>query len=372
MMLLIAVAAIAGGYQLFAIAVCLLRKRGQGPGVRGQGGPRAAVSILKPVGGLDEGLPEAIASHVALKTVGEFELLCGVRSLEDPAVAVIREFPSVRIVVSTTKTANAKVGVLMDLIAEARYPIIVVNDADIRVDPDYLDRVTAPLSDPQVGLVTCLFRTRGSTFASRFEGLGVMTDFAPSTVVAHSVGVDEFAMGSTMAFRRADLDRITSETASATLRGFAAVADYVADDYQVGHRIHALGLKCVLSDVVVETGLGGSWAEAWLHQVRWARTVRVSKPGGYVGLPITYATLWAAVALALGAWQIALALLVVRMMMAIVSGWFVLRGRDVLRLWWAIPLRDLYSVAVWCAGLFGNTVIWRGRRLKLNREGRIE
>ncbi len=110
----------------------------------------------------------------------------------------------------------------------------------------------------------------------------------------------------------------------------------------------------------------------WRHQVRWARTIRVSKSGGYVGLPITYATLWAVVALALGAWQIALALLAVRMMMAIESGWFVMRSRDVLRLWWAIPLRDLYSVAVWCAGLFGNTVIWRGRRLKLNREGRIE
>jgi ceramide glucosyltransferase len=94
------------------------------------------------------------------------------------------------------------------------------------------------------------------------------------------VGVDEFAMGSTMAFRRADLDRITSKTASSTLRGFAAIADYVADDYQLGHRLHGLGLKCVLSDVIVETRLGGEWGDVWAHQVRWARTIRVSKFAG--------------------------------------------------------------------------------------------
>jgi ceramide glucosyltransferase len=369
MTLLIAVAAIAGGYQLFATIVCALR-RGQEPGGMGRGKQGTAVSILKPVAGLDEGLRDAIASHVAMKTASEFELLCGVKTLDDPAVAVIREFPSVRVIVCTTKTANAKVGVLMDLVAEARHPVIVVNDADIRVEPDYLDRVTEPLHDPQVGLVTCLFRTKGSTFASRFEGLGVVTDFAPSALVARAVGVDEFAMGSTMAFRRTELDRIG---------GFAAIADYVADDYQLGHRIHALGLRCVLSDVVVETGLGGSpsegrskqWAEAWTHQVRWARTVRVSKPGGYLGLPVTFATLWAVVALAFGQWEIALVLLGARMLMAIASGWFVLRSTDVLRLWWAIPLRDLYMVAVWSVGLFGNTVMWRGRKLRLDREGRI-
>jgi ceramide glucosyltransferase len=364
----IAVAAIAGGYQLFTALVCVLRRGRRAD--RGQEKQGPAVSILKPIGGLDDGLREAIASHVAMKTTREFELLCGVTSLDDPAVNVISEFPSVRIVVTSTKTANAKVGVLMDLVAEVRHPIIIVNDADIRVDPDYLDRVTAPLSDPRVGLVTCLFRTNGSTFASRFEGLGVMTDFAPSALMARTVGVDEFAMGSTMAFRRTELERIG---------GFAAIADYVADDYQVGHRIHALGLKCVLSDAVVETGLGGppsegrlkQWSDAWAHQVRWARTVRVSKPGGYLGLPVTYATPWAVVALAFGQWQIALGLLAARMLMAIAAGWFVLRSSDVLRLWWAIPLRDLYMVAVWVAGLFGNTVIWRGRKLKLNREGRI-
>jgi ceramide glucosyltransferase len=374
-MLLIAMAAIAGAYQVVAMIACL-RRRSQEPGVRSQ---NQSVSILKPIGGgLHEGLREAIASHAALQ--GEYELLCGVSSLDDPAVAMIREFSRelshIRVIECRTQTPNGKVGVLMDLVAEARYPILIVNDADIRVEPDYLSRVTAPLHDPRVGLVTCLYRvtpdhTTGATFAARFEGLGVSTDFAPSALVARMVGVDEFAMGSTMAFRRADLERITSETASSTLRGFAAIGDYLADDYQLGHKIHALGLKCVLSDVIVETRLSGGWSGIWQHQLRWARTIRVSKFGGYLGIPITNATLWAVVAAAAGEWRIALALMVARLLMAIESGWFVMRSRDVLRLWWAIPLRDLFAAAVWCAGLFGNSVMWRGRRLKLDREGRI-
>jgi ceramide glucosyltransferase len=386
--LLIAGAAIAGAYQVVAIIACL-RQRSQSEAhakcAKSEGrSQNQGISILKPIRGLDDGLREAIASHAALE--GEYELLCGVSSLDDPAVAVIREFSressNIRVIECHTQTPNRKVGVLMDLAAEARYPILIVNDADVRVEPDYLSRVTAPLQDPRVGMVTCLYRvtipkspgvdhTTGSTFAARFEGLGVSTDFAPSALVARMVGVDEFAMGSTMAFRRADLERITSETASSTLRGFAAIADYLADDYQLGHRIHALGLKCVLSDVIVETSLGGSWRQIWQHQLRWARTIRVSKFGGYLGIPITNATLWAVIAAAAGEWRIALALIVARMLMAMEAGWLVMGSRDVLRLWWAIPLRDLFAAAVWCAGLFGNSVMWRGRRLRLDREGRI-
>lgn len=353
---LVAMCVAAGAYQVAAILACIARRR-QDTGVRSQNPP---VSVLKPIRGADAGLREAIASHAALH--GDYELLCGVASLDDPAVAVLREFPGVQIVECTSKTPNQKAGVLMDLVAAAKSPTLIVNDADIRVDPDYLGRVTAPLADPRVGLVTCLYRPIGTTFAARLEGIGVSTDFAPSALVARMVGVDEFAMGSTMAFRRTDLEKIG---------GFAAIADYLADDYQLGHRLHALGLKCVLSDVIVETHLGGSWRDVWHHQLRWARTIRVSKFAGYLGLPVTYATLWAVIAAAFGRFEIALALLIVRMLMAIESGWFVMRSRDVARLWWAIPLRDLFGVAVWLAGLFGNSVVWRGRTLTLDREGRI-
>jgi len=354
--ILLALAAIIAAYQILAILACAFR--GRPKSVTKSLGP---ISVLKPVRGVDPGFREAIRSHTVLG--GDYEFLCGVSQPNDPALPVLREFSRVRVVNSDTIAANAKVGVLIDLVAAARYPILVVNDADIRVAPDYLTRVTAPLADPHVGLVTCLYRPVGDTFAARFEGLGVATDFAPSALVARLLGVDEFAMGSTLAFRREDLDRIG---------GFAAVADYLADDYQVGRRIHALGLKCVLSDVVVETHLGGGWRQVWQHQVRWARTIRVSRFGGYLGLPATNATLWAVVAAAWGRVDLGIALLVIRLTMAFASGWGVLRSRDVLYLWWLVPARDLFGFAVWVAGLFGDSVVWRGQRLRLDRDGRIQ
>jgi ceramide glucosyltransferase len=350
------IAAVAGAYQLFTLVACLAFR--MVPGTRGQA--PAGISILKPVYGTDSALRAAIESHTRLE--GEYELLCGVRE-GDPAVAVIAEFPRARLVPCTTVTPNRKVGSLIDLARAARYPILVVNDADIRVDPDYLARVTEPLSDPSVGLVTCMFRPEGDTPAARFEALGVATDLVPSMIVARALGVKDFASGATMAFRRADLDRIG---------GFEAIADYLADDYQLGHRIHSLGLKCVLSHAIVSTHLGGGWSDIWSHQVRWARTVRVSKFWGYVGLPLAFATVWALALAIAGHWGWALALLATRMAMATAGGWVLLRSPDVLRMWVLIPFRDLLTAAAWLAGLFGKSVLWRGHRLQLDRDGRIQ
>ncbi|MEO8100245.1 MAG: glycosyltransferase [Acidobacteriota bacterium] len=354
-MILEIICAVAAAYQIFAIVACVAFKRQRSIA----GSASVPVSILKPVHGVEPSMREAIASHAALE--GEYEFLCGVRE-GDPAAQVIAEFPKARIVPARTQTPNGKVGVLVDLAREAQYRVLIVNDADIRVAADYISRVTAPLTDPSVGLVTCLYRAEGSTFAARFEGLGIATDFAPSTLVARLVGVDEFAMGSTMAFRRTTLDRIG---------GFEAIADYLADDYQLGQRVHSLGLKCVLSDMIVTTHLGGTWLDVWQHQVRWARTIRVSNFWGYLGLPITFATLWAVVAACGGHPALALFLLDLRIVMAIVAGWAVLKSRDTWVLWPLIPIRDLFGAAVWLAGLLGKTVLWRGRRLKLDRSGRI-
>ncbi len=331
-------------YQLFAIVACFVRPKQAA-------GSRLLATVLKPIAGATEQIKEAVRSHK------NAEVLCGVTNPCD--AEYLREF---RTVFCATRFPNAKVGVLHDLAAAATTEILIINDADIRVPADYVKRVTAPLTDPQVGLVTCLYRPIGDTFPARFEGLGVSTDFAPSTLVARMVGVDEFALGSTMAIRRSDLERIG---------GFAAIGDYLADDYQLGHRIHALGLKCILSDVIVETHLGGNWRDVWNHQLRWARTIRVSKPWGYLGLPVTFATFWAVLLAIFGDYNQAVILLAARMAMAIASGWFVLKSRDVISLVWAIPFRDLFNVAIWCFGSFGHTVIWRGRRLQLDRSGRI-
>jgi ceramide glucosyltransferase len=318
--------------------------------------------------GKDAGFYEAIRTH-ARQQYPAFEILFGIRSLDDPARAeverLMREFPSsnIRVVMCMTVTPNRKVGSLIDLAREARHPILIVNDSDISVPAGYIRDVTAPLSDPGVGMVTCLYRAEARDWSSRFEALAITTDFAPSTLVAQMFGVADFGLGSTMAFRRSDLERIG---------GFQAIADYIADDYQLGHKIHALGLRNMISEVVVSTRMAsGSWLGAWRHQVRWARTIRLSGGAGYVGLPITYATLWVLLAAVLGFWWIALALLVVRLMMAMVCGWVMLGSADVWKYCYAIPLRDLGGVAVWAAGLFGHTVVWRDQRLQLDAQGRI-
>jgi len=171
-----AICAIAAAYQLFAIIACLrFRNSRQGP-FRKMGATGQPVSVLKPVQGLDPALRAAIESHSNLH--GEYEFLCGVRSLDDPAVALLREFPRARVIECTTETPNGKVGVMMDLVRAARYAVLVINDADIRVEPDYLERVTAPLADPRIGLVTCLYRAEGSTFAARTKWKMVSARFS--------------------------------------------------------------------------------------------------------------------------------------------------------------------------------------------------
>ncbi len=193
----------------------------------------------------------------------------------------------------------------MDLAKEARNAILIVNDSDISVPAGYLADVTAPLQDPGIGLVTCLYRAETYDWPSRFESLAIATDFAPSTLVAPLFGVSEFGLGSTLAFRKSDLDAIG---------GFASVAGYLADDYQLGARLHSLGRRNILSHVVVSTRLSAaSWRAAWRHQLRWARTIRLSRGAGYAGLPITFATLWAAVAAICGLWWTAAALMLIRL-----------------------------------------------------------
>jgi ceramide glucosyltransferase len=333
-----AIAAIAGGYQIVAI-IAALRLRGW----RTEAASFApGVSILKPVRAGDDPPEDAIRANREQDYPGEFEVLCGSAA--------------------STPAPNRKVGVLAELERRARFPVVLIADADIRVPRDYLRRVVAPLADPKVGLVTCAYRATAGSAAGRFEALGVSTDFTPSAFVAPFVGIDEFALGATICVRRADLERIG---------GIASAGDYIADDYILGCRIHDLGLKCVLSDVIVETNLGRpKWREVWKHQLRWARTIRLSH-GAYAGLPVSHAGTWALVAALSGRWWVAGLLLALRLLMAVTAGWFVARDREVLRLWWLVPVRDWFASAVWLAGMFGNTVEWGGEKLTLDREGRI-
>lgn len=360
----LAAAAIPAAYQFIAIAACLKRLTFR----QADTNFTPPVSILKPIRGADPSFFSAIQSQADLD-YPNYEILFGVRDDNDPALPHIRrlqrEFPlrQIRIIKTSTDALNGKVGSLIDLERAAQYDVLVISDADIQVPPSYLRKVIAPLEDPVNGLVTCLYRAHAHTVAGRFEAIGVETDFAPSALVAPLVGVNEFAFGSTIAVRRADLARAG---------GFAAIADYIADDYQIGKRIHALGLRCVLGEPKVDTYLcAANFTEAWRHQVRWARTIRVSRTGGFIGLFVTFATFWALLLLLAGESQLALTLMALRMATAAIAGIAVMRSAQSARWILLVPLRDLWSVLIWIAGLWPGPVEWRGRNLRLSSDGRI-
>ncbi|MBC7927810.1 MAG: bacteriohopanetetrol glucosamine biosynthesis glycosyltransferase HpnI [Bryobacteraceae bacterium] len=352
----------AAAYQMTALRACLRQLTLTDPWAV----HRPRVSILKPVRGADEGFYEAIRTHAQID-YPDFEILFGVREKDDAARDCVErlqgEYPAVNIgiVDCYTDAPNAKVGSLIDLERAASSEYLVINDSDISVPRDYLYRLVTALDQPGVGLITCLYRATGRTLASRFEALGISTDFAPSALVAPFVGVKEFGLGSTLALKAVTLKRVG---------GFAAVGDYIADDYHLGKRISDAGLTVEMSRMVVSTGLNGSWSDVWEHQVRWSRTIRVSR-SGYFGIPVTNATLWAIVAGLAGYWFLAVPLLLLRLVMGVVAGRMVLRDGLTKTLWWCMPLRDLLGFAVWIAGSFGDTVRWKDQRLHLGRKGRI-
>jgi len=333
------------------------------------------VSILKPLKGIDPEIYDSFCSH-CVQDYAEYEIVFGVSDPDDPAVASVeqlqREFPDrqVRLVVCPKLLgANVKVSNLAQMLPLARHEHLVVNDSDIRVERDYLQRVVAPLSDAKVGMVTCLYRgVAASTFGSRLEALGISTDLFAGVLAARQLeGGIRFGLGSTLAFRRADLARAG---------GFESLLDYLADDYELGKRIADLGLDVVLSDAGVETHLPAYDLPGFiLHQLRWARGVRDSRAGGYVGLLFTFGLFWSFLALVLSqgaAWVWALfgVTLFLRLAVALAVGKAVLGDGELLKNLWMLPLRDFIAVGVWIASFAGHTVSWRGDQFTL-KDGRL-
>ena len=359
------------------------------------------VSILKSLKGLDPAMLDAFRSHCRQTYTGDYELLFGVSSLDDPAVsAVIRlqlEFPahSIQLVHCPQNLGtNGKVSTLIQLATHARHPYLLINDSDITVSPRYLERVMAhfapsPVSDiPQgapgpshlgtgesirlphpVGLVTALYRGRAHvTLPSRLEALGIATDFQAGVLLSKMIeGGLHYGLGSTLAVSRQALEKIG---------GLTPLVDYLADDYELGARIAKAGFRVALSAEVVETATPPyTWRAFFDHQLRWARTVRDARPGGYIGLVFTHSLAWALLnVVASGISPVSLWLLglsfFLRLTLAMMVGAQVLADHQVLPNLWLLPLRDLVAMGVWVAGFAGNTILWRGQRFTL-KDGRL-
>jgi ceramide glucosyltransferase len=275
----------------------------------------------------------------------------------------------VRLVVASATGANPKVAILRTLADASRYEVLVVSDSDVRVAPDYLRRVVAPLADEGLGMITCPYRgTAPLTLTARLEALYMGVTFLPSVMVARQYLDMRFALGATMALRREDLARAG---------GFAAVADCLADDYQLGAAIAATGKRVALSDYMVSIHLGPTtFREQWDREVRWARCASVSRPLEYPALWFTYSTpLGVILVLVLGSGALAWAPLGVSLLLRWAVGWWVTgyTGEEDLRRWliW-LPLRDMLSALVWLAGAAGRRVVWRGERYVVRADGRME
>jgi len=344
------------------------------------------VSILKSLKGIDPGMIDAFRSHCRQTYTGEFELLFGVSSLADPAVAAVEllrlDFPhrSIRLIECPLRLGtNGKVSTLTQLAEHARFDFLLINDSDITVSPRYLERVMAHFAPPQeepgkashskapvkVGLVTALYRGRAhGTLASRFEALGIATDFQAGVLLSKMIeGGLHYGLGSTLAVSREALDRIG---------GLITLVDYLADDYELGARVDRAGYRVALSAEVVETAIPAyGWRGFADHQLRWSRTVRDSRPWGYVGLIFTHGLGWALLnVLASGLSPVSLWLLglsfFLRLTLAMMVGAEVLGDHQVLPRLWLLPLRDMAALGIWVAGFAGNTIVWRGHRFVLH------
>ena len=341
------------------------------------------VSILKSLKGLDPSMMDAFRSHCRQSYAGEYELLFGVSSLDDPAVEAVRqlvsEFPerAIRLIECPQRLGtNGKVSTLAQLAPHARYEFLLVNDSDITVGLHYLERVMAlfaPLAangvQKPVGLVTALYRGRAhQTLPSRLEALGIATDFQAGVLLSRMIeGGLSYGLGSTLAVSREALDRIG---------GFSPLVDHLADDYELGARVARAGYRVALSAEVVETSIPAyNWRGFWEHQVRWARTVRDASPWGYAGLVFTHGLCWAMLNILasglspLSVWLLGLSFFL-RPALAMMVGAEVLADHQVLPSLWLLPLRDVVAMGVWIAGLAGHSIVWRGERFEL-KDGKL-
>ena len=328
------------------------------------------ISILKPLSGLDLGLESNLRTFFE-QDYPAFEILLAVRKESDPAVQVVsrlqKEYSQVTsrlVFTGEPPYPNAKVFSLEHMLSAASHDLVVMSDSDVRVTPDMLQTIAAEFQDSRLGVATCPYRAvPGASFWSRLEATGMNTDFWGGALVARMLEGMRFAVGPTIAARRAVLKEIG---------GFERLKDYLAEDFVMGKFAAEAGHGVILSSYVIEHHIGSAnFAENVAHRLRWARSTRRSRPAGYIGqlftMPLPLALL--VCALSPGWWPILPLALIVRGAAAYSISERVLQGK---LNWLLLPIEDLMGFCFWLAGFFGNTISWRGRHYRLYGDGRFE
>jgi ceramide glucosyltransferase len=328
------------------------------------------VSILKPLSGLDLDLESNLRTFFE-QDYPSFEILFAVREPHDPAVPVVvklqQEYPNVPsrlLITGEPPYPNAKVFSLDRMLGASAHDLVVMSDSDIRVTPALLRTIAAEFQDPKLGVATCPYRAvAGKSFWSRIEAIGMNTDFLAGILVARMLEGMRFAVGPTIAARRLVLESIG---------GFDRLKDYLAEDFAMGKFAAEAGHGVSLSSYVIEHHIGSSFdfRHNAAHRIRWTRSTRRSRPAGYLGQLFTMPV---PLALMLTAWNpswwpVLPMTLAIRGVAAWTVAELVLRSRPN---WLLLPPEDIAGFCFWIAGFFGNTITWRGRRYRLESDGRF-
>ena len=338
-----------------------------------------AISILKPLKGCDNTTAASLESWLHQNYAGPLQILFGVAEENDPVCEIVRALlaktpaANARLVVCEKLVGtNAKAAKLAQLEKLAQHDLILVCDADVRVPPDFLASFVAPLRDEKTALVNCFDRLANPvTTAMRWEAIAINADFWSQVLQAATLKPLDFALGAAILVRRKSLSEIG---------GVQSLANCLADDYQLGHRIAQNGHRIALCPVVVECwDAPMTWAQVWRHQLRWARTIRVCQPLPYFFSLLSNATfwpgLWLLVSLAVAntfyAPLTALVFVLVRISLAQNLQRRFTPERQLVSPAWLVPVKDVLQVAIWFCAFAGNTVEWRGRKMKLQRDGTL-
>ena len=334
-----------------------------------------AVTLLKPLKGCDEATEACLRSWLTQEYPGPVQVLFAVASAADPVCAIVKkmlaEFPALDaqlLICGPFLGTNLKVSKLAQAEKLAKHELLVVSDADVKVPPDFLVNTVSPLQDPAIGLVNSFYcLANPSNLATEWEAIAINADFWSQVLQSQSLRPLDFALGAVMVVRRQGLEEIG---------GFPALANCLADDYQLGHRIARHGHSIVISAVVAECWSEPmGWVQVWKHQLRWARTIRVCQPFPYFFSILSNATLWPLV------WVVASPTKAVVAFAASCGALRILSALDLqrrltrkstrLRYAWLILVKDLLQTAIWGLAFVGNRIEWRGERMRLRRDGTL-
>ena len=336
------------------------------------------VTVFKPLHGLEPMLERNLESFFC-QDYPQFEIIFGARHQQDPALKVVdalrQKYPQVQATVVLSgepEYPNAKVFALEKMAASASGTYWVITDSDVCVKPDCLKQVVAPLLDPSVGVVTCLYQgLPAGGLWSVLEALGMSIEMSSGVLVANMLEGMRFALGPTMATRKDVIESIG---------GLGSLGSYCADDYVLGNRAFHSGKQVVLSHHFIKhVAMNTSLAASLVHQVRWMRSARFSRQAGHIGTGLTYAMPFGLLGMlagtALYSWQVGVLLFawgfLNRVVQAIAIGWGVIGDRRSLILCWLYPLRDLSGFLVWAASFAGNEIMWRNERYRLITDGKM-